>query len=241
MSELTEAAARLAGARRIAVLTGAGVSRESGLPTFREAQTGLWARYRPEDLASERAFRLDPARVWAWYRMRRDLALAARPNPAHEAIAELQRRRPATFLATQNVDRLHQRAGSAGVVELHGDLIRCRRVTDGLVLEETPEFEEGGVPTDPATGALLRPNVVWFGEPLPEDALEAARAAFAEADAVLIVGTSGAVFPASGLAHLNPRAFRVEVNPEPSAHTGRVDALVPLAAGEGVPRLLEGW
>lgn len=191
----------LRGARHVAVLTGAGVSAESGLPTFRDPLTGLWSRYRPEDLATPDAFARDPELVWSWYGHRRDAARAASPNAAHLAIARLEALVPRITLVTQNVDGLHQRAGSRSPIELHGSLFRSRCVREGSVHEElVDETRSGGsLPVCPDCGALLRPGVVWFGEALPEAALESAQAAVSQCDVFLSVGTSHQVFPAAAL------------------------------------------
>ena len=187
-------------ARHVVVLTGAGVSAESGLPTFRDALTGLWARHRPEDLATPEAFERDPGIVWAWYRMRREAALAAEPNSAHLALAKLEVLAPRFTLVTQNVDGLHRRAGSRNVVELHGDLTRARCSREGVAVERWEEPVEGGQPPRcEGCGAYLRPDVVWFGEQLPEKALNQAWASVYDCDLFLAVGTSNLVEPAASL------------------------------------------
>jgi NAD-dependent deacetylase len=187
-------------ARHVAVLTGAGVSAESGLPTFRDALTGLWARHRPEDLATPQAFERDPRTVWAWYRMRREAALAAEPNPAHLALAKLETLVPRVTLITQNVDGLHHRAGSRNVVELHGDITRARCSLEGTTIQRWEEPADGGEPPRcEGCGAYLRPDVVWFGEQLPEQALSRACAAVYDSDVFLAVGTSNRVEPAASL------------------------------------------
>jgi NAD-dependent deacetylase len=192
------AAAALAGARHVAVLTGAGISAESGIPTFRDALTGLWSRYRAEDLATPEAFARDPALVWSWYRMRREAVLAATPNAGHVALARLATLVPRLTLVTQNVDGLHARAGSTDVVELHGSIVRARCVAHGHLADRWDE-PESPPPRCATCGAPLRPDVVWFGELLPPDALERARTAAATCDAFLSVGTSNLVEPAASL------------------------------------------
>jgi NAD-dependent deacetylase len=195
--------AALRAARHVAVLTGAGVSAESGLPTFRDAQTGLWARYSPEELASPQAFRRNPALVWAWYAERRRMALAATPNPGHLALAALEAHVPRVTLITQNVDGLHLRAGSSAPIELHGSLIRARCSAEGTVYTSWAEAaDEPGPPPCPACGAPLRPDVVWFGERLPEEALASAWVAATNCDLFLSIGTSGLVEPAASLPRL---------------------------------------
>ena len=193
-----EVAARLRGARSVTALTGAGVSAESGIPTFRDALTGLWARYRPEELATPEAFARNPSLVWGWYRMRREVVARAVPNPAHRALASLEAQVPRFTLVTQNVDGLHRRAGSERVIELHGSLARARCSREGTVLELWDETESE-TPSCPACGALLRPDVVWFGEPLPGEALRAAEIAARNCDLFLSIGTSNLVEPAASL------------------------------------------
>jgi NAD-dependent deacetylase len=186
-------------ARHVVVLTGAGVSAESGLPTFRDALTGLWARYRAEELATPEAFERNPGLVWSWYRMRREAALHAAPNPAHVALARLETLVPRLTLITQNVDGLHRRAGSRGVVELHGDITRVRCSREGTPVETWEESETGDPPRCEQCGAFLRPDVVWFGESLPENGLRLAWSAAGECDLFLSVGTSNLVEPAASL------------------------------------------
>ncbi|NTU80401.1 MAG: NAD-dependent deacylase [Chloroflexales bacterium] len=188
----------LRAARHVAVLTGAGVSAESGIPTFREAQTGLWAQYSPEDLASPDAFRRNPRLVWEWYAWRRQMVVAAQPNPGHIALAELERHAPRLTLITQNVDGLHRRAGSADPIELHGNLTRARCSVEGTIYASWAEGEVAPPPC-PSCGAPLRPDVVWFGEALPPAALERAWDAAMTCDLFLSVGTSGVVEPAASL------------------------------------------
>lgn len=188
----------LRSARRVAVLTGAGVSAESGIPTFRDAMSGLWARFRPEELASPQAFRRNPRLVWDWYRLRRELIARVQPNPAHLALARLERLVPALLLITQNVDGLHQRAGSRHVVELHGNIMRARCTREGTTVTEWEEPDDPP-PRCERCGAMLRPDVVWFGESLPEAGLAAATDAALECDVFLAVGTSNLVEPAASL------------------------------------------
>ena len=186
-------------ARHITVLTGAGVSAESGLATFRDPLTGLWARYRPEDLATPEAFARDPALVWAWYRERRALARRAEPNPAHRALARLEAVGPILTLITQNVDGLHRRAGSREPLELHGNLFRTRCTREGTVREVDVEDADGGLPRCPDCGSLLRPDVVWFGEALPGPVLERAWDAAQACEVFFSIGTSHQVYPAAAL------------------------------------------
>ncbi|WP_322510728.1 NAD-dependent deacylase [Chloroflexus sp.] len=194
---ITAFAKRLRTARHVTVLTGAGISAESGIPTFRDAQTGLWSHFDPEELASPAGFARNPALVWRWYAERRVKACAAQPNPAHYALAELAQRVPQLTLITQNIDGLHQRAGSPDVIELHGSLHRARCMADGSV-HTTWDYDEE-LPLCPDCGALLRPDVVWFGEMLPRVALETAWAATLDCDVFMSIGTSGVVEPAASL------------------------------------------
>ncbi|HOM21899.1 MAG TPA: NAD-dependent deacylase, partial [Ottowia sp.] len=210
-------------AAHIAVLSGAGISAESGVPTFRDAQTGLWARFRPEELATEDAFRRHPERVWDWYAERRASLAAVQPNAGHLALAEFERRHPGRLtVITQNVDGLHQRAGSQGVLALHGSLAEDRWL-DPCALHrqgacDVARAEPGRPPRCPQCGNPVRPAVIWFGEMLPEDALRQAEQAASRCDVMLVVGTAGAVYPAAGLAH-QARAVGAQViivNPHPS-------------------------
>jgi NAD-dependent deacetylase len=187
----------LRAARHVAVLTGAGISAESGIPTFREALTGLWASYDPEELATPEGFARQPRLVWEWYASRRAAIRATEPNAGHRALAALAGRVPRLTLATQNVDGLHARAGSPEVIELHGNILRSRCSREGVVVD--PSAAEGSPPPCPRCGAPLRPDVVWYGEVLPMGALAAAEAAAADCDVFLSVGTSNIVYPAAAL------------------------------------------
>lgn len=233
-------AARLTAARHVVVLTGAGVSAESGVPTFRDAQTGLWSRYRPEELATPEAFEADPDTVWSWYEWRRELVGQARPNAAHHALARLQSLLPRLTLVTQNVDGLHQRAGSTGVVEFHGNLFdnRClscaRPATD--VARPCPR-----PPRCAACGGLIRPGVVWFGEAIPPEALQRSFSAAGACDLFLSVGTSALVYPAAGLARqaVAAGALLVEVNPVPTDLASIAGFVLTGPAGTILPTLCE--
>ena len=242
--KLADARAALHAARRVAVLTGAGVSAESGIPTFREAQTGHWARFRPEDLASPEAYQRDPEMVWEWYAGRYRDVLAAQPNEAHRWLARLEREKgKGYFLATQNVDGLHARAGSGTLggrmVELHGNLLSARDETTGEVYPLSDPDTLLTPPTSPS-GHRMRPNIVWFGEFLPEEALQAAAEAFAAADVALVVGTSGVVYPAAGLAFetLGEGGLVIEVNPEETELSPHLSFSVRDVASRGLAALL---
>ena len=225
-------------ARHIAVLTGAGISAESGVPTFRDAQTGLWAQYRPAELATRQAFRRDPRLVWEWYAWRRRVVAQAAPNPGHLALAGLEGRVPTLTLITQNVDGLHQRAGSSQVIELHGSLARARCFAEDSVVDV---WEETGdvPPCCPRCRGPLRPDVVWFGEALPQQALEAAWAAARACDLFLAVGTSGIVEPAASLPYEAVGAVVVEINPEDTPLTANVPYALRGPAGAVLPALVQ--
>jgi NAD-dependent deacetylase len=235
-----EAAARLRAARSVLALTGAGVSAESGVPTFRGPE-GLWREFRPEHLATPEAFARDPKLVWEWYAWRRECVAACRPNAAHLALAALDAAVPSFLLATQNVDGLHALAGSRRMVELHGSLWRLRCTGCGTVTDDRrPSLPE--LPPRCPCGALLRPDVVWFGESLPAAALERAFAAASEADVVLVVGTSALVYPAAALPHTaqSAGAFVIEVNPEPTPLSGHADVSLRGRAALVLPALVGG-
>lgn len=235
--------ARLRKAQRVAALTGAGISAESGMPTFREAQTGLWARYRPEDLATPQAFQKDPQLVWEWYMWRRKLAAEAQPNPGHRALAEMEQRYPSFTLITQNVDGLHERAGSGSrfpLIELHGNLGRYKCAEEGRVVPEWPET--GPVPPRcPHCGAMLRPDVVWFGETLPQDALHAAWQVAQDSEVFFSIGTSGLVEPAASLPYLalQSGACVVEVNPNQTPLTAQASYVLNAPAAVALPALIQ--
>ncbi len=225
--------------RHLVVLTGSGLSAESGVPTFRDAQSGLWARYRPEDLATTEAFERDPALVWQWYQWRRSVIAAARPNAGHLAIAALERLLARQTLVTQNVDGLHQSAGSRGVIEFHGNIMRNRCSAEhSLVAVDVTGTTKP--PRCPSCGARLRPDVVWFGEPIPGGALTTASIAAADCDLFLAAGTSAMVQPAAGLAELARAngAIVVEVNPEDTALSDRADFHIRQPAGIALPALV---
>lgn len=229
-------------ARHLVVLTGAGMSAESGVPTFRDAQTGLWAQFNPQDLATEAAFRAHPQRVWDWYQFRRDAIARVQPNAGHLALARFAQRHPRRLsLITQNVDGLHQRAGSADTIALHGSILQDRWLDEPRACCSVDALEDGHPPHCPVCGNLRRPAVVWFGEQLPADALEAAERAVQDADLMLVVGTSGVVYPAAGLAlAAHQRGVRVVmVNPEPTELDPVADRCLRERAAQVLPLLLE--
>ncbi|GIV90096.1 MAG: NAD-dependent protein deacylase [Chloroflexus sp.] len=226
-------------AHHVAVLTGAGISAESGIPTFRDAQTGLWSHFDPEELASLAGFARNPTLVWRWYAERRIKACAAQPNPAHYALAELDRYVPRLTLITQNIDGLHQRAGSRNVIELHGSLHRARCMADGS-LHTTWDYAEE-LPHCPDCGALLRPDVVWFGEMLPKTALETAWAATLDCDIFMSIGTSGVVEPAASLPRiaLSRNATVLILNLEQQTAARPPLFTINGKAGEILPRIVK--
>ena len=258
-------------AERIAVLTGAGVSAESGLQTFRPAQDGLWSQYRPEDLATPAAFARDPKLVWDWYAMRREKVTAANPNPAHYALVEIEAKVPNFTLITQNVDGYHKMAGSQNVLELHGNIqqVRCsngcgvipesewKRVIASeakqspATQKETaasqkhaPRSDASGVPRCPKCNAYLRPNVVWFGESLPLDALHSAADAATNCQVFFSIGTSGLVQPAATLPHSAKKygVIIIEINLAPTPLTPHADFALQGKSGEILPQLVkEVW
>lgn len=204
-------------ARHIAVLTGAGMSAESGVPTFRDAQTGLWSRFNPQDLATEAAFRAHPQRVWDWYAHRREMIAAVQPNAGHLALARFAERHPGRLtLITQNVDGLHQRAGQSDALALHGNIAENQWLDAPRTCCQPDNIQPGQPPRCRVCGNLRRPAVVWFGEHLPAAALEAAEQAARKCELMLVVGTSGEVYPAAGLALTAHQcgARVVMVNPE---------------------------
>ena len=235
---IERAAEWLRGATRVVATTGAGVSKESGIPTFRDAPNALWENYRPEDLATRSGFQRDPARVWRWYAQRRAMIAGAHPHEGHVALARMETRFEDFLLLTQNIDDLHRLAGSTKLIELHGNIFRYKcfdRDHPAAPPEETPE-----VPPRCACGSYLRPDVVWFGEPLDAGHLRRAYAALDACDVLLVVGTSGLVYPAAGFAEIARAAGArvVEINPEPTPVTPLADVFVRAGAREALPALL---
>lgn len=227
---------------RLVVLTGAGVSKESGIPTFRDAQTGLWANYNAEDLATREGFLSDPKMVWDWYDFRRNKVWDAQPNPGHIALAEMESLFERFTLVTQNIDNLHQRAGSRTVLELHGNIFRykCLDRNHPVSLELLAD-PDASPPICPACGSWVRPDVVWFGEMLPEPVINRAFEEAAQADVMLIAGTSGVVQPAASIPQVAKEAGAtvIEVNPEMSALTPFiVDHFLQGPSGEVLKQLL---
>jgi len=229
----------IATARRVAVLTGAGISAESGVPTFRDAQTGLWAQFDPLKLATPDAFRRDPKLVWDWYAWRRQLVASAQPNAGHRALVVLEDRVSDFVLITQNVDGLHRRAGSRNVVELHGNIGRVKCSREHTIVEHWTAVGDE-VPRCGGCGALLRPDVVWFEETLPADALQAAEDAASRCQILLVVGTSAEVYPAAALPDCakSAGATVVEINPNPTPLSDVADYVLRGPAGVMLPALV---
>ena len=242
---------KLRDATRVVALTGAGVSAESGVPTFRDRQTGLWEQYDAAELATPEAFQRDPALVWGWYEWRRALVLRAEPNAAHGALADLTDLVPQFTLVTQNVDDLHERAGSRNVLHLHGELARpyCETCQSSYTHPEgIPDMPAGGAriepPRCPGCGGRIRPGVVWFGESLPELTWMAAREVARQCDVFLCCGTSAVVQPAASLARIaiDAGATTIQINPNPTELDAAVAATLRTAAGSGLPQLVsEAW
>lgn len=235
---------RLQQARRIAVLTGAGMSAESGVPTFREAQTGLWARFDPMELATPQAFQREPQRVWDWYQWRRKLIDDSRPNAGHHALAALEPRCVGFTLITQNVDGFHQLAGSRHVLELHGNIRRSVCSSTGQSIDQAwleQHRDCSPVPSPHHPAGLARPDVVWFGESLDSATLNAAFRAAADCDLMLVVGTSGLVQPAASIpvVAVEHGAVMAEINPVASELTRHACWHLQGTSATWLPRLID--
>lgn len=261
---------KLHSCRKVAIFTGAGMSAESGIPTFRDAQTGLWAKFNPQEVASTEAFRKNPQLVWDWYVHRAEFVRQAEPNAGHRAVAELQSRVGEVTVITQNIDNLHQKAGSKDVLELHGSLFRLKafvdpeeipdpnvsqvicHVCDGYAVHEhcdpyatkddleAIEIKAGPVPRCPGCGCLLRPDIVWFGEPLDIDILEGAVRMADTCDLMICIGSSLEVQPAASIPFRAKwaKAVVIEINPEPTQLSFEADAFLKGNAAELMPALL---
>jgi NAD-dependent deacetylase len=225
----------LSQARSLFVLTGAGISAESGLPTFRGAG-GLWNSYRVEELASPEGFRRDPHTVWSWYNERIAVHRRAQPNAGHLALVEMEHLIPQVIVATQNVDSLHVRAGSSYVLELHGHLREARCTGCGATTSLARGLDRDAI--DHVCGGRFRPQVVWFGEPLPMDVWRNAAAASLIADVILVVGTSAQVYPAASLAMQNDRAFVAEINPDATPLSERCNCVIRSGAADALPGIV---
>lgn len=233
--------------KQITVLTGAGVSKESGVPTFRDALDGLWARFDPTHLATRHAFQADPKLVWDFYEYRREIMRPAQPNPGHYALAELQRRFPHLRIITQNVDDLHEQAGSTDIIRLHGSIARnkcffdCQGAPTLVDVGQITWDKTSGPPPCPHCGRWVRPDVIWFGEMLPPDSVQRARELLAKTDVMLAIGTSGLVSPAAEMplwAQQNG-AFLIEINPDDGALTPYADLKLQAPSGEVLPRIVQ--
>ena len=238
-SQIDSARRWLAGARRVAVLTGAGISAESGVPTFRGSE-GLWRTFRAEDLATPEAFERDPKMVWEWYDWRRGLIAGCKPNLGHYALAQLEASKPEFTLVTQNVDGLHNRAGSQRILKIHGDIwwVLCLNCGDIRSDHRVPLPE---LPPRCGCGGLLRPAIVWFGESLPQTTWQQAEAAVSACDVLLVAGTSAQVYPAASLVPLAQRhgARVIEINREETPFSGAVDCSLRGNSGELLPMIIE--
>jgi NAD-dependent deacetylase len=239
-----DAVRALAQAQLVVAATGAGMSKESGIPTFRDAQEGLWARYDPEELATRDGFRTNPARVWGWYNYRRGLIARVTPHAGHRALAELEKLVAQVVVVTQNIDGMHQRAGSTMILELHGSIHRFKCFDNDHAVEiEVPLTDRDGdlePPTCVYCGSGVRPDVVWYGEMLPPCVFERAATLVQSCDVMLVVGTSGLVHPAAGLpvSAQAAGATVIEVNTRPSEITRHADIYLEGPAGAVLPELI---
>ena len=232
----------LKSAERVVAFTGAGISAESGVPTFR-GNDGIWSKFKPEELANLNAFMRNPELVWEWYSARKKIIAGIQPNPGHSALASMEQIFGHVAIITQNIDNLHRRAGSSTVFELHGNIERNYCMKCGSPYRDEDVLQVSGAPhcKRPGCGGLIRPDVVWFGEVLPEDEWNDSVRAIVSADIFLSIGTSGVVYPAASLPLLAKRhgVFLVEINPEPTALTERADEFLMGKSGEVLPALYE--
>ncbi len=236
--ELTQARKVYREKNRVCVLTGAGVSSESGVPTFR-GEDGLWRNYNPMELATFEAFNRDPLLVWEWYQWRRQLIRKCEPNPSHRAIFQMENDKEHFLLITQNVDGLHKKAGSSKVVEIHGNIWDVKCIACDYVFTMDQDFENLPPVCDDC-GSFLRPNVVWFGETIPQESLEKSMDALSSCDLLIVAGTSGYVQPAASFAQiaLRNRAAVIEVNIEKTPNAALVDHFFVGKSGEILPSLI---
>ncbi len=233
---------RLHSASRVVVLTGAGASEESGIPTFRDPQTGLWSKYDPMTLATAGAFERNPKLVWDWYEWRREVRRDTKPNTGHYALAEMQEMIPHLVVITQNIDGLHRLAGSRDVIELHGNLQRNKCSRENIVVDRVnARSTDDAMLACPNCGALLRPDVVWFGESLPRAEIERAFQESRRCDLFFSIGTSAAVEPAASLPRLakSSGAFLVEINPNETPISTIADVTLRGKAGEVLPEVFQ--
>ncbi|NUM81024.1 NAD-dependent deacylase [bacterium] len=231
---------KLRTAKRIVAFTGAGISAESGVPTFRDAQSGMWAQFNPEELATPQAFRRNPSLVWEWYAMRREMIATVQPNPGHYALTEIERRAEIFTLITQNVDGLHRLAGSDHILEIHGNIKRTKCFEEDIVVELWKDTGEVP-PRCPRCGGLLRPDVVWFGEMLPMKEMNEAMDASRQCDVFFSIGTSGIVYPAAALPleALRSGAIVIEINPDETPLSPKATYFLQGKSGEILPALVK--
>jgi len=245
MSDFEKAVRALTGANAIVAATGAGMSKESGIPTFRDALDGLWAHYNPEELATREGFRSNPPRVWGWYNYRRGLIAATSPHAGHEALARLEASIPEFVIVTQNIDDMHRRAGSKRILELHGNINRFKCFEHDHPVDDidVPLADVDG-PLEPPTcsrcGSHIRPDVVWYGEMLPPGVFEEAERRAMSCDVMIVVGTSGLVYPAASLPMLagSAGAKVIEINTERSEITRYAHIFLQGPAGQVLPELV---
>lgn len=238
-SSIDSVAKLLSNAKRVTVLTGAGVSKESGIPTFRDAQTGFWENYRPEDLATPEGFLNDPKLVWTWYDYRRKMLNDVSPNPGHDAIVQLEKLVDKVTVVTQNVDGLHQRAGSTDVIELHGSIKKFHCFDNQHEAADVP-FDLEEPPSCAVCGSMIRPGVVWFGEALPEKQLRRGVSECEASEVILVVGTSSLVQPAASLpiSGYQRGAKIVEVNPDATPMSRMAEVILQGPSGEVLPKVV---
>ena len=235
-------------AHAVIILTGAGISKESGIPTYREPQTGIWAKYNPQELSTPEGFTQNPKLVWDWHEHLRQSMVKAEPNPGHRAITELQRLLPNVGVITQNIDGLHQRADTTGVIELHGNIHKykcsrnCRGNPTRMMLDLIHKYSPEGIPVCSYCGAYIRHDIVWFHESLNHEVISRAWALVDDADVLISIGTSGIVWPAAGLplrAKESNHAYLIDVNPGFSELSGQADLHLAAPAGEALPALVQ--
>ncbi len=224
--------------RLTVAVTGAGISAASGIPTFREAQTGLWEKFKPEELATRQAYEANPRQVWDWYQWRRDLIAKAQPNPGHQALVDLETAAKDFQLITQNVDGLHQKAGTKNIIEFHGNIRRDKCLNRNTPLNQVSYGEEKP-PRCPCCGGFVRPDVVWFGEAIDTDHLNQAFEVAQRCDVFLSIGTSSQVYPAAGLVELaiESDATTIEINPSRTPISGMVDYFLEGEADKILPAI----